>query len=189
MKTRDSGMPEETFWESFFQPSETLRKLGLAPDHRQVVDLGCGYGTFSLAAARRTSGRVLGLDIDSAMIDRCRERAAAEGLDTAQFEVRDFVAEGTGLAEGSAEFVMLFNLLHAESPATLLEEAHRILSPRGRLAVTHWNPDPTTPRGPTMDIRPQPEDCRRWMQQCGFRVECGVIDLPPWHFGLTATPG
>jgi len=188
MKTGDSGMPEEKFWEVFFQPADTLRKLGFTLERRQVVDLGCGYGTFSLAAARLTSGQVLGLDIEPAMIARCRERAAAEGLATARFEVRDFMTEGTGLADGSADFVMLFNLLHAESPAVLLEEARRILSPHGRLAVTHWNPDPATPRGPAMDIRPRPEDCRQWMQECGFRVESGVIDLPPWHFGLTSVP-
>jgi SAM-dependent methyltransferase len=145
-------------------------------------------GTFSLAAARLTSGRVLGLDIDPAMIDRCRERAAAGELDHARFEVRDFVAEGTGLDDDSADFVMLFNLLHAESPRVLLDEARRILGPGGRLAVTHWNPDPATPRGPAMDIRPRPEDCRRWMHDCGFRVDPGIIDLPPWHFGLTAVP-
>jgi len=188
MKTRDSGMPEEAFWESFFQAEETLRKLGLTPEHRQIVDLGCGYGTFSLAAARLGAGQVLGLDIDPAMIARCRERTTAEGLDTARFELRDFVAYGTGLATGSADFVLLFNLLHAESPAVLLEEARRILLPDGRLAVTHGNPDPSTPRGPAMDIRPRPDDCRRWMRECGFHVDPGVIDLPPWHFGLSAMP-
>jgi SAM-dependent methyltransferase len=188
MKTRDSGMPGEELWETFFEPEKVLLQLGLTPNHHQVVDLGCGYGTFSLAAARLTSGRVLGLDIDPAMIDRCRERAAAGELDHARFEVRDFVAEGTGLDDASADFVMLFNLLHAESPRVLLDEARRILGPGGRLAVTHWNPDPATPRGPAMDIRPRPEDCRRWMHDCGFRVDPGIIDLPPWHFGLTAVP-
>lgn len=77
---------------------------------RQVVDFGCGYGTFSLAAARLTAGSVLGLDIEPAMIDSCRQRAADAGLAQARFELRDFVAEGTGLAAGSADFVMLFNL-------------------------------------------------------------------------------
>jgi SAM-dependent methyltransferase len=188
MKTRDSGMPDEAVWESFFEPDKALRELGLTPDCRQVVDLGCGYGTFSLAAARITSGRVLGLDIDPVMIDRCRERAAIGNLDRARFERRDFVVEGTGLDDGSADFVMLFNILHAEEREALLTEAHRVLAPAGRLAVTHWNPDPATPRGPAMDIRPHPEDCRRWMRKARFEVESAVIDLPPWHFGLTAVP-
>jgi SAM-dependent methyltransferase len=187
MKTRESGMPEEATWEGFFRPEEVLRRLGLVAQVRQVVDFGCGYGTFSLAAARLTAGRVLGLDIEPTMIDRCRQRAAVEGLAQARFELRDFVAEGTGLEVGSVDFVMLFNILHAESPAVLLEEAHRILAPGGRLAVTHWNPDPATPRGPAMDIRPRPDDCRRWMGECGFRVESGAVDLPPWHFGLAGT--
>jgi hypothetical protein len=34
-----------------------------------------------------------------------------------------------------------------------------------------------------MDIRPSPEDCRRWMTGVGFRIEADV-DLPPYHFGI-----
>jgi hypothetical protein len=39
-----------------------------------------------------------------------------------------------------------------------------------------------------MDIRPSPDACRRWMRDSGFRIDSGIIDLPPWHFGLTALP-
>ena len=79
---------------------------------------------------------------------------------------------------------MLFNILHAEQPLLLLHEAWRILKPGGRVAVIHWNYDPTTPRGPSMDIRPHPEDCLHWTEEAGFVVEEGVIDLPPYHYGL-----
>lgn len=188
MKTRESGMPGEQTWESFFRPEEALRRLGLTPHVRHVVDFGCGYGTFSLAAARLGTAQVLGLDIEADMIDRCRQRTRDERLDHARFEVRDFVADGTGLADATADFVMLFNILHAEEREALLTEAHRVLAPGGRLAATHWKPDPATPRGPSMDIRPHPEDCRRWMRKAGFQVRSAVIDLPPWHFGLTAVP-
>jgi hypothetical protein len=42
-------------------------------------------------------------------------------------------------------------------PEGLLREAYRILSHGGRLGIMHWNYDPATPRGPSMDIRPGPE--------------------------------
>jgi hypothetical protein len=55
MKTRDSGMPDPDWWESFFDPDAVLDALGLHQFDGPVVDVGCGYGTFTMAAARRTS--------------------------------------------------------------------------------------------------------------------------------------
>ena len=49
----------------------------------------------------------------------------------------------------------------------------------------HWNYDPATPRGPSMDIRPRPDQCRDWAEQEGFRLlEPGIMDLPPYHYGM-----
>ena len=184
MKGRESGMPEEDLWESFFRPDEILTKLGLKPCVRRVVDFGCGYGTFCLAAARMIQGSVMGFDIDAEMIERCRQRADAGRIRNAMFARRDFIVDGTGLPDHSADFAMLFNILHVEDPAIPLAEARRILAPGGRVAVIHWNHDATTPRGPTMAIRPLPDDCRKWMCAQGFLVDVDLIDLPPWHYGL-----
>lgn len=94
------------------------------------------------------------------MAEAPRRKAEEAGL----VEQRDFVADGSGLPDGSADYVMLFNILHREQPETLLREAWRILSPRGRLGIMHWNYDPTTPRRPSMEIRPRPEQCREWAE-------------------------
>jgi hypothetical protein len=52
----------------------------------------------------------------------------------------------------------------------------------------HWNYDPSTPRGPPMDIRPRPEQCAAWAECAGFRLEPpGRINFPPYHFGLRLT--
>ena len=51
MRTRESGMPEEPVWSSFFDPEATLRTLGVRPQSGDVVDFGCGYGTFAIPAA------------------------------------------------------------------------------------------------------------------------------------------
>ena len=80
---------------------------------------------------------------------------------------------------------MLFNILHAESPEHLLEEACRVLVPGGRLGIIHWNYDSRTPRGPSMEIRPRPEECRDWAIKAGFRLlDPGIINLPPYHYGM-----
>lgn len=118
------------------------------------------------------------------MVAECGRRAAAEGVHNAQFYQRDFVTHGTGLDEGSVDYVMLFNILHAEERMDLLREAYRILVPGGRVAVIHWNYDSSTPRGPSMEIRPRPEDCARWVTAAGFTAEGEIVDLPPYHYGL-----
>jgi hypothetical protein len=51
MKVRDSGMPEETVWEGFFDARHILSQLSLTDGQADVVDFGCGYGTFTIAAA------------------------------------------------------------------------------------------------------------------------------------------
>lgn len=189
MKTRDSGMPDEKLWRSFFEPEAVLTSLGLTGGVGDAVDFGCGHGTFALPAARRVRGTLYGFDIDPTMVQKCKRRARREGLANARFSRRDFVAAGTGLDPDSVDYVMLFNILHAEDPLGLLREAWRILSPGGRVAVIHWNYDPGTPRGPSMAIRPRPSDCQRWMEKAGFTVDSGVIDLPPYHYGLVGRKG
>lgn len=64
MKVRDSGMPDEEMWDRFFDPSSVLVRLGLTPAISSAVDLGCGYGTFTIPAARLIEGTVHGFDID-----------------------------------------------------------------------------------------------------------------------------
>ena len=80
MKTRESGMSDESMWESFFDPPTVLAKLGLTDQCRDVVDFGCGYGTFTIPAARRISGTVTTCDIDEAAIERTRQRAGEGDL-------------------------------------------------------------------------------------------------------------
>lgn len=184
MKTRESGMPEEAMWESFFDPEWVLKALQLDNDVCDAADFGCGYGTFAIPAARRIRGTLHGFDIESAMIEECERRAAAQRVHNARFCQRDFLADGTGLAADSVDYAMLFNILHAEQPLVLLREARRILRPGGRVAVIHWNYDPATPRGPSMDIRPRPADCCQWIEEAGFDLVTSIIDLPPYHYGL-----
>lgn len=185
MKTRESGMPEEEIWNRFFDAEAILRSLKLTPLCRDVVEFGCGYGTFTVPAARIVSGTVHALDIEAVMVAITQSRAEANGLRNVRARLCDFVSGGAGLADASVDYVMLFNILHTERPEVLLREAHRVLTAGGLLGIIHWNYDPATPRGPSMDIRPRPEQCRDWAVQEGFRLlPPGIIDLPPYHYGM-----
>lgn len=185
MKVRDSGMPEAELWDSFFDPARTLDQLGFEVSDNDVVEFGCGYGTFTLEAARRTSGTVFALDIEPAMVETTAARAEAAGVLNISTRSRDFVQDGTGLSDESAGYALLFNILHAEDPLALLGEAKRVLMPGGIVAVTHWIHDAHTPRGPDLGIRPRPEQCAAWLEQAGFEVVKSNVALPPYHYGLT----
>lgn len=186
MKVRESGMPEAGMWHTFFDPIAILDAMGLTGAVREAVDFGCGYGTFAIPAAKRIQGTLHGFDIAPAMIKASKHRAEQENIRNVRLHLRDFAADGTGLDAESVDYVMLFNILHAEDPLRLLREANRILSLGGHVGVIHWNYDPKTPRGPPMAIRPRPADCRKWIKEAGFVIETGHIDLPPYHYGILA---
>jgi SAM-dependent methyltransferase len=189
MKGRESGMPDEAYWDTFFDPEGVLDQL-LRPSANDcnVVEFGCGYGTFTLPAARRTRGLVTALDIEPKMIELVAQRARANDLWNLRTDLRDFVESGTGLADRSQGHAMLFNLLHIEAPVALLREAFRTLQPGGVLSVIHWRSDIETPRGPPLAIRPRPQQCAALLRGAGFDA-VSPVDLgafAPYHFGLIA---
>ncbi len=185
MKVRDSGMPEVELWESFFDQELILSKLHLTPEINDVAEFGCGYGTFTIPAARIVNGTVYALDIEQEMLNITNAYALRENLSNINCLLRDFISNGSGLQSGSIDYAMVFNILHTEDPLDLLKEAYRILKINGILGIIHWNYDAATPRGPAMNIRPNPEQCKDWAEQAGFTLGSdGIIDLPPYHYGM-----
>jgi SAM-dependent methyltransferase len=182
-KGRESGMPEVELWRRFFDPAHILDRLDCGRPGN-VIEFGCGYGLFTVEAAKRSAGTVYALDIEPAMIAATTAAARAAGVPNVQAIKRDFVTDGTGLPSRSCGYAMVFNLLHIDNPVALLREAFRVLTPGGTLGIIHWNVDPATPRGPSMDIRPTPEQCRRWAEEAGFRYGRVEPGIARWHWGL-----
>jgi len=185
MKLRESEMPEESYWETLFDVELILDRLGIDGRLGNVVEMGCGYGTFTIPVARRISGVLTTVDIDGAMVERARQRAAEAGVWNVVYFEGDVFADGFGGEAGSNDACLLFNILHCEEPVRLLAEAARVVRPAGFVHVIHWRYDLATPRGPSMDIRPRPEEIVEWAKQAGLLAAPGpVLDLPPWHYGL-----
>ena len=185
MKVRESGMPEEAYWEKLFDVRLILDRLGIDARLRSVVEMGCGYRTFSIPVARRISGVLTTFDIDEAMLERSRQRTTAAGSHNVRYVARDVFADGFGGEAGSKDACLLLNIPRCEEPVRLLAEAARVVRPGGMVLIIHWRYDPATPRGPSMEIRPKPEQIIEWAKATGLlEVEGTAIELPPWHYGL-----
>lgn len=184
MKLRESGMPDEAHWESLFDVPLILDRLGIDARFADVVELGCGYGTFTIPVARKVSGVLNTFEFEPEMIQRTERRAVEAGLTNVRCHQRDVFADGFDAPDASYDACLLFNILHGEEPLRLLTEAARVTRVNGFVFVIHWRCDPRTPRGPSMDIRPRPEQIAAWAEAMGkLEREGEVIDLPPWHYG------
>ncbi len=187
MKARESGMPDEEQWASFFDAHCLIgRLLGSQLPAIDLAEFGCGYGTFSLPVAQRISGKVFAFDIEPDLITQLQLRAVQLQLVNLKPIHRDFATHGTGLANASVDHAILYNILHLEAPVALLREAKRILRPGGIVSVMHWRSDIPTPRGPSLAIRPSVQDCIAWGKEAGFAQidEVGITDCAPYHYAL-----
>jgi SAM-dependent methyltransferase len=176
MKVRDSGMPDERHWESLFDVQLILSRLEIGR-FRDVVELGCGYGTFTVPIAKAISGTLYTFDVEPEMIARTMARTAGLRVVCAE---RDVMESGFGI---QADAVLLFNILHCDQPVKLLRHAAGSLRPGGEVLVIHWRYG-ETPRGPSLEIRPKPEQVVEWAELAGLKALGDAIELPPWHYGL-----
>ena len=186
MKYRESGMPSEEMWDTFFNPTEILDKMGIDKQIRTLIDVGCGYGTFLFPIAELVSEKVIGIDIDDEMIEACRNRINDCNMAKIELVHGDISTEDTIKAlekhKGEIDYITLFNILHCEEPINLLKNVYNILNIYGRIGITHWKYE-KTPRGPSMEIRPKPEIIINWAVKIGFILE-RQVELPPYHYGL-----
>lgn len=102
-----------------------------------VVDMGSGTGNDCFIAARETgvTGRVIGIDMTEAMVNKARENA--EKLDYRNVEFRLGEIENTTLDENSVDVVVsncVFNLAPDKSAA--FRETFKILRPGGHLSIS-----------------------------------------------------
>jgi arsenite methyltransferase len=101
-----------------------------------VLDVGCGAGIDTLLAARAVGpgGRVIGVDMTPAMVERTRRHAAEAGLDSV--EVREGLMEALPLADASVDVVVSNGVLNLSTrKSRALAEMLRVLRAGGRLAL------------------------------------------------------
>jgi SAM-dependent methyltransferase len=105
---------------------------------QRVLDLACGTGNAALAAARRYC-EVAGLDLVPALVERARQRAAAELLDI-RFEVGD--AQALPFADASFDVVLsVFGVMFAANQEQAARELLRVCRRGGRIGLASWMPE------------------------------------------------
>jgi SAM-dependent methyltransferase len=109
----------------------------LQPGQR-VLDVACGNGNASLAAARRFC-EVTGVDYVPMLLEEGRKRAEADGL-TLDFQEGD--VENLPFPEGSFDVVLsTLGVMFAPDQKKAAEELLRVCKAGGRIGLVNWVPD------------------------------------------------
>jgi cyclopropane-fatty-acyl-phospholipid synthase len=108
------------------------RKLGLSAGMR-VLDVGCGWGTFAIHAARTYGVRAVGVTISQAQAELARKRVADEGLsDLVEIRMQDYRDVRDGPYDAIASIGMAEHVGESMLPA-YAADLFELLRPGGRL--------------------------------------------------------
>jgi ubiquinone/menaquinone biosynthesis C-methylase UbiE len=136
------GVLESPFYGRIIGTEKTLARIGLQPGQR-VLEIGPGPGRLLIHAARKVlpGGTVVGIDIQSRMLDRLKARVEAANITNLTAILGD--ATQPIVPEASFDVVFLAAAL-GEIPdrAKVLAQCFRALKPGGVLSISETQPDP-----------------------------------------------
>lgn len=122
---------------SFGQNARWRRELVghvAAGEPQRILDVATGTAGVAIALARKTGGRVTGIDISESMLATGRKRVRAAGLED-RIRLQTGRAEELPFPSGSFDAVSFTYLLrYVRDPAATVTELARVLRPGGTLA-------------------------------------------------------
>ena len=166
-----SWVGKERMYEQMLEPFDLALLDALGPTTgERVLDIGCGFGTTSLAVASR-GARVRGVDISAPMIERARERAMTAGAGIeARFELGD--AQTDDLGGPYDAVVSRFGVMFFSDPVQAFANIGASVVDGGRLAFVCW----------------QPMECNPWMTLPADVVRALLDDGPASSPAPAASP-
>jgi SAM-dependent methyltransferase len=103
-----------------------------------VLDVACGNGNASLAAARRFA-HVTGADYVPSLLDKAITRARAENL---SIDFREADAEALPFEDARFDVVLsTYGVMFAPNHAVAASELLRVCRPGGRIGLANWTPE------------------------------------------------
>ena len=123
----------DLLWESAAAVGNPFAAWPLRPGD-VVLDLGCGAGADACIAALSVgpTGRVVGVDLTPAMVEKARRVADAVGLANVVFHVGDM--DSVPVRDASVDVVISNGAINLTShKPCVFREVHRVLKPGGRL--------------------------------------------------------
>ncbi|XP_061580528.1 putative methyltransferase DDB_G0268948 [Cololabis saira] len=131
-----------SYWKYRISPSDHLMQQVLdflemhkGPSFEQAVDVGCGSGQGTLLLAKRFAS-VMGTDVSPAQLEMALQHAIEPNI-----TYRQCGAEDLPLADSSVDLVTAMSAFHWFDRPRFLLEAHRVLKPRGCLALLNYSLD------------------------------------------------
>jgi SAM-dependent methyltransferase len=112
-----------------------IERAGIGPLHA-VLDVGCGCGVTTLAAAR-TARSAVGVDISDPLVQVAIDRAQLASLENVDFLVAD--AQTHDFDEGAFDVVISqFGLMFFDDPVAAFSNHRRALTPGGKNIFATW---------------------------------------------------
>jgi ubiquinone/menaquinone biosynthesis C-methylase UbiE len=172
--------PDRDGWQ---RPADVVRLLDLR-EGMTVVDLGAGTGYFlrHLSPAVGATGRVVGADVEPAMVRHMIDRIAREGLGNA---TASLVAFGDALLpDASVDRVLVVDTWHhIEDRVEYTRRLARALRPDGAIVVVDFTME--SEQGPPAAMRLPPERVVSELSEAGLPAQ--VVDEPlPFQYVIVA---
>ena len=158
-------------YDRMHQPFTTMimDAAGLRPG-QQVLDVGCGAGGTTLAAARLVApGEVTGVDLSAPMLERARAGAREARLGNVTFHQDDVQVRRFGPDRFDA-VISRFGVMFFEDPVAAFTNIRSAVRPGGRLVFVCW----------------QPLAANDWLLVPGAAL---AEHVPPYDFGTANGPG
>jgi SAM-dependent methyltransferase len=130
---RASAHYADAFGPLTIQTVDALLDAARVSTGTRLLDVATGPG-FVTGIAGARGAKAIGLDFSEAMIAEARQRHPS-------ITFRDGDAQALPFDTGTFDAVVMnFGLLHLARPEAAIAEAHRVLRPGGRYALTVWAP-------------------------------------------------